>query len=70
MRIRKQLDRVADLKSRGTLTITTVPVEHVGTDGRQSMEKQVGAVAVRVTEMIMVSMAGTQRQGNSFKRSN
>jgi sigma-B regulation protein RsbU (phosphoserine phosphatase) len=67
MRIRKQLDRVADLKSRGTLTITTVPVEHVGTDGRQSMEKQVGAVAVRVTEMIMLSMAGKQRQGNRVK---
>jgi hypothetical protein len=67
MRIRKQLDRVADLKSRGTLTITTVPVEYVCTAGSQSVDKQVGAVAERVTEMIMLSRAETQRQGNSAK---
>jgi signal transduction histidine kinase len=70
MRIRKQLDRVADMKSRGTLRITTVPVEHVCTDGSQSLEKQVGAIAERVTEMIIVSMAGKQRPGNGVKHFN
>ncbi|MBI3474926.1 MAG: response regulator [Acidobacteria bacterium] len=70
MRIRKQLDRVADLKSRGKLTITTVPVERVLADSGQSVEKQVSAVAERVTEMIMLSMAGKHRPGNGVKHFN
>ena len=69
-RIRKQMERIADLKTKGTLTITTVPVEHVSADPGQSLETQVGAVAERVTEMIMASMASKKRPADSVKHFN
>jgi hypothetical protein len=70
-RIREQLERIADLKTKGTLTITTTPVEIGSVDLSQSLERQVEAVAGRVTEMIMTSMDKKQkRPGNGVKHFN
>jgi signal transduction histidine kinase len=69
-RIREQLERIADLKTKGTLTITTAPVELDSVDPSQSLEKQVEAVAGRVNEMIMTSMDKQERPGNGVKNSN
>jgi hypothetical protein len=59
-RIREQLDRISDLKTKCTVTITTVPVElppdQLGeTLLGQSLEQQVECVAGCVTEMILTS---------------
>jgi signal transduction histidine kinase len=70
-RIREQLERVANLKTKGTLTITTAPVGLETVDRNQSLEKQVEAVAGRVTEMIMANMEKKQkRPGNGVKHFN
>ncbi|HEY1400840.1 MAG TPA: hybrid sensor histidine kinase/response regulator [Terriglobales bacterium] len=70
-RMREQLARIADLKTKGTLTITTAPVEVGSVDPSQSLEKQVEAVAGRVTEMIMARMDKKQkRPGNGVKHFN
>lgn len=70
-RIREQLGQIADLKNKGTLTITTAPVELAPADPNLPLEKQVQAVAHRVTEMIMVSMERKQSStGSNGKHSN
>ncbi len=70
-RMREQLERVADLKTKGTLRITTAPVELGSVDPSQSLEQQVEAVAGRVTEMIMTSMDKKQKSaGNGGKHFN
>ncbi len=51
-RIREQLERIAELTSKASLTITTVPVEPAFTSG-QSLEEQVETVTNCVNEMIM-----------------
>jgi signal transduction histidine kinase len=57
-RIREQMDRVTDFASKGTLTITTVPVDISPSSG-DSLDSQVEHVAQRVTEMVMRSIAGS-----------
>jgi hypothetical protein len=70
-RIREQLERIAELKNKGTLTITTAPVELGSVDASQSLEKQVDAVAGCVTKMIMTSMGKKQMSpGNGVKHFN
>jgi signal transduction histidine kinase len=69
-RIRALLERITDLKTKSTLTITTAPVEIQPVDAPQSLEKQIEAVAGRVTEMIMLSMASTKSPGNGVKHFN
>jgi signal transduction histidine kinase len=54
-RIREQLDRVTDLKSKCTLTITTVPVELPEEKADTTLEQQIQTVAGSVTQMIMAS---------------
>ncbi len=54
-RIREQLERLGDLKSKCTLTITTVPVELPGENAAETLEQQVQGVADRVTQMILSS---------------
>jgi len=68
-RMREQLERIVDLKTKGTLTITTSPVELESVDPSQSLEKQVEAVAGRVNEMIMKSMDKQKKPGNGVKHS-
>jgi signal transduction histidine kinase len=68
-RMREQLERIVDLKNKGTLTITTAPVELESVDPSQSLEKQVGAVAGRVNGMIMASMDKQKKPGNGVKHS-
>jgi signal transduction histidine kinase len=68
-RIREQVERIADLKAKGTLTITTAPVKLESADPSQSLEKQVEAVAGRVNEMIMASMDKQKKPGNGVKHS-
>src|SRR5580658_892433 len=55
-RIREQLERVADLKVKSTLTITTLPVEPPSGNPDATLEQQVQAVAERVTQMIKESV--------------
>ena len=54
-RIREQLERVSDLKTKCTLTITTVAVELPPPGPDESLEQQVQTVADRVTQTILVS---------------
>src|SRR5882724_2198537 len=68
-RMREQLERIVDLKNKGTLTITTAPVELESVDPSQSLEKQVEVVAGRVNEMIMKSMDKQKKPGNGVKHS-
>src|SRR5258708_22922002 len=53
-RIREQLERVSDLKTKCSLTITTVPIEFQAT-GAETIQLQVQAVADSVSRMIMAS---------------
>ncbi|MFY9558742.1 MAG: hybrid sensor histidine kinase/response regulator [Terriglobales bacterium] len=70
-RIREQLERIADLKTKGTLTITTAPVELASSDPGLPLAGQVQAVADRVTEMIMMSLGRKPTSpGNSGKHFN
>lgn len=55
-RIRGQLERVANLKERASLTITTVPIDPALSAPRESVELQVDRVAERVAEMVIRSM--------------
>jgi signal transduction histidine kinase len=59
-RIREQLARVSDLKTKCSLTITTVPVELPAPGPEESLEQQVQTVAERVTQMILTSMERKQ----------
>jgi sigma-B regulation protein RsbU (phosphoserine phosphatase) len=59
-RIREQLERVDSLKTKCTLTITTVPVELPAQNPGATPEQQVQSVADRVTRMIMTSMERKQ----------
>lgn len=59
-RIREQLERLGDLKTKCRVTITTLPVELPaenlgGTLPGQSLEQQVHGVANCVTQMILSS---------------
>src|SRR3984893_6752142 len=54
-RIREQLERVTDLKSKCTLTVTTVPVEFPSGDADATLELQVQNVASCVTQMILTN---------------
>jgi hypothetical protein len=55
-RIREQLECVSDLKTKCTLTITTVPVQLPAADTKESLEQQVQSLAGWVTAMILTSM--------------
>jgi len=68
-RIREQLVRVADLKNKGTVTITTAPVELGQRDDNWPLEKQVQAVTDRVTAMIMTSSDNKPKGGGNGKYS-
>jgi hypothetical protein len=59
-RIRDQLARVSDLKTKCSLTITTVPVELPAPGPDESLEQQVQTVAERVTQVILTSMERKQ----------
>ena len=52
-RIREQLERVADLKSKCTLTISTLPIELSQENPAAAVEQQVKLVADTVTHMIL-----------------
>jgi hypothetical protein len=56
-RIRGQLERNEELKASATLLISAVPVDFAPSPAGASLEKQVQAVADRVTEIIMASLA-------------
>ncbi len=55
-RIREQLERVTDLKTKCVLTITTVPVQFPDTGTNESLDQQVQTVAGCVTQLILTSM--------------
>jgi sigma-B regulation protein RsbU (phosphoserine phosphatase) len=70
-RIREQLERVTDLRTKCTFAITTVPVElpsgHLG----KTLEEQVQAVADCVTQMIVTSRERKQLcAGNGAQKTN
>jgi signal transduction histidine kinase len=59
-RIREQLERVSDLKTKCTLTVTTVPVELPSENPGETLEQQVQTVADRITQMILTSRERNQ----------
>jgi len=59
-RIREQLERVTDLKTKCTLTISTVPVELPFAEPGETLEQQVQTMAACVTRMILTSMERKQ----------
>jgi hypothetical protein len=71
VRIREQLERVGDLKTKCTLTITTVPVELPIPGPDESLEQQVQTVADRVAQLILTSRERKQlRAGKGAQNSN
>jgi len=56
-RIRGQLERNEELKASATLVISAVPVDFPSPPAGSPLDKQVQAVAGRVTEIIMASLA-------------
>jgi len=54
-RIREQLDRLGDLKTKCTVTLTAVPVELPAENAEETLGQQVQGVADRVTQMILSS---------------
>jgi nitrogen-specific signal transduction histidine kinase len=54
-RIREQLERITDLKTKCTLTITAVPVQLPSADSNESLDQQVQSMASCVTQMILTS---------------
>jgi signal transduction histidine kinase len=70
-RMREQLERVSDLKTKCTLTITTAPVELPSDNLGATLEEQVKTVAGRVTQMILKGRERKQsRAGKGKKDSN
>jgi hypothetical protein len=69
-RICQQLDRLAILKTKSTLTITAVPVDIGGVERTQSIVQQVESVAARVNEMIMAKMASKKNPCTSIQHFN
>jgi signal transduction histidine kinase len=59
-RIREQLERVPELKSKCTLTITVASVELPSASPDESLQEQVQAVSDRVSEMILTNMERKQ----------
>ncbi|HZZ17340.1 MAG TPA: hybrid sensor histidine kinase/response regulator [Candidatus Sulfotelmatobacter sp.] len=55
-RIREQLERLPDLKSKCTLTISAAPIQLPGTDTKQSLDQQIQSLAGSVTQMIFTGM--------------
>jgi hypothetical protein len=70
-RIREQLERVSNLKTKCTLTISTVPVQLPAADTKQSLDQQIQSVAGCVTQMIFTGMERKRLPaGKSSKNAN
>jgi signal transduction histidine kinase len=75
-RIREQLERVPDLKTKGMVTITAVPVELAPAGANEPLDHEVQNVADCITQMIMRSMerkhlsAGKSPSGKNTERAN
>jgi hypothetical protein len=61
-RIREQIERIEDLKTKALLSISLVPVEFKVPDANASLEEKVEALAGCVTEMIMNDIHGNPAQ--------
>ncbi|HWY21697.1 MAG TPA: hybrid sensor histidine kinase/response regulator [Candidatus Acidoferrum sp.] len=64
-RIREQLERVPDVKTKSTLTITTVPVQLPSGNAGATLEQQIQGVADCVTRMILTT--GEQKKPGAGK---
>jgi signal transduction histidine kinase len=70
-RIREQLERVPDLKTKCTLTISSAPVQLPAADTKQSLDQQIQSVAGCVTQMIFTGMERKRPPaGKSSKNAN
>jgi signal transduction histidine kinase len=67
-RIREQLERVPDLKTKCTLTITTIPVELPSAGEAVALPERVQLVADCVTKMIMATRERQQLSAVKSKR--
>ena len=67
-RIREQLERVPDLKTKCTLTITTVPVEIPSAGEAVALPERVESVADCVTRMIMATRERQQLSAGKSRR--
>jgi len=56
MRIREQMERLGNLKTKCTLTVSALPIELAPLNPGAGLEEQVQNVADRVTQMIMTRM--------------
>ncbi|HLW86155.1 MAG TPA: hybrid sensor histidine kinase/response regulator [Candidatus Sulfotelmatobacter sp.] len=72
MRIREQVERMTDLKAKGTLTITTVPIEFALAAPEETLPQQVQRVADSVNAMIMkiVGQESARRESDLHPSSN
>lgn len=67
-RIREQIERIEDLKTKAFLSISLVPVEFQVPDANASLEEKVEALAGCVTEMILNDMHGSPAQATPRSR--
>jgi hypothetical protein len=69
-RIREQLERVPDLKSKCTVTISAVPVELPAQKAGEPLDQQVQTVADCLTQMILKTMDRKQLGATKAAHSN
>jgi hypothetical protein len=69
-RIREQIERVTDIKAKGTLTITTAPIEIDPPAPDEPLMKQVQRVAEAVNAMIMKIVVQESAQRASDLKAN
>jgi hypothetical protein len=67
-RIREQLERVAEVKGKSKITITTLPVELPPAKLEETLEQQIQTVADCVTEMILASRERKQLHAGKVAR--
>jgi len=67
-RIRAQLERVGDLKSKCRVTVTTIPVDLAPTPAGTTMDQQVDTLAELVTQMILINSERTHSKTEPTRR--
>jgi len=69
-RICQQLERIATLKAKATLTVTAVPIDVSGLDPAWPVDEQVQYLAASATAMIMARLAGRKGGASDIRHLN
>ena len=69
-RIREQLEKLEELKDKGTVAISTLPVEFLPAAADESIDQQVQAVADRVSQMVLKGLERKHPAAKSGKPAN